>query len=163
MQKLNLVLTGSLGNIGKPLTEQLVKDGHSVTVISSNPERSTEISALGATPAIGNLQDTPFLASTFRGADVVYTMVPPANYFDHDLDLLGHFKELGNYFAEAIRQAGVKRVLNMSSIGAHLAKGNGILEGTYHVEQRLNKLPQDVDVTHIRPTEIYYNLFSLSV
>ena len=130
-----------------------------MTVISSNPQRSEEISALGATPAIGTLQNTSFLAATFQGADVVYTMTPPANYFDHSLDLLQYYKELGNSFANAVSQAGVKRVINLSSIGAHLASGNGILEGTYHVEQSLNRLPEDVAVTHVRPVEIYYNLF----
>ncbi len=34
---MNIVLTGSLGNIGKPLTQELVQKRHSVTVISSNP------------------------------------------------------------------------------------------------------------------------------
>lgn len=32
---MNIVLTGSLGNIGKPLTKALVEKGHTVTVISS--------------------------------------------------------------------------------------------------------------------------------
>ena len=159
MKKLNLILTGSLGRIGKPLTEKLVKEGHSVTVISSNKERSKEIAALGAKAAIGTVQDTNFLASTFQKADVVYTMTPPANYFDHKLDLLQYYKDLGNSFAKAVSQTGVKRVINLSSIGAHLEKGNGILEGTYHVEQCLNSLPEGVAVTHIRPVEIYYNLF----
>ena len=159
MNKLTIVLTGSLGNIGKPLTERLLEQGHSVTVISSNPERSEEIATLGATPAIGTLQDTTFLASTFQGADAVYTMIPPANYFDPNLDILQYYKELGNSFANAVSQAGVKWVINLSSIGAHLERGNGILEGTYHVEQSLNGLPEDVAVTHIRPVEIYYNLF----
>lgn len=159
MNKLTIVLTGSLGNISKPLTEILLDQGHMVTVISSNPERSEEISALGAKPAIGTLQDTNFLASSFRGADVVYTMAPPANYFDQKLDLLQYYKELGNSFAEAVSKSDVKRVINLSSIGAHLEKGNGILEGTYHVEQSLNRLSEDVAITHIRPVEIYYNLF----
>jgi uncharacterized protein YbjT (DUF2867 family) len=156
---MNITLTGSLGHIGKPLTKKLIAGGHTVTVISSNSARSKEIVAAGAAPAIGTLQDVDFLASAFKGAEVVYTLAPPANYFDHDLDLLGYFQTLGSSFAEAIRQAEIKRVVNLSSIGAHLDKGNGILEGTYHVEQRLNNLPENVSVTHIRPTEIYYNLF----
>ncbi|MEM8567758.1 MAG: NAD(P)H-binding protein [Bacteroidota bacterium] len=159
MNKLKIALTGSLGNIGRPLSEQLVKDGHWVTIISSNPKKSEEISAVGATPAIGLLQDANFLASIFQGSDVVYTMAPPANYFDHNLDLLQYYKDLGNSFVDAVNKAGVKRVINLSSIGAHLKKGNGILEGTYHIEQSLNELPQEVAVTHIRPVEIYYNLF----
>ena len=36
---MKIVVTGSLGHISKPLTETLVKNGHEVTVISSNPER----------------------------------------------------------------------------------------------------------------------------
>ena len=71
----------------------------------------------------------------------------------------GISKTLGSSFAEAIRRTDVKRVVNLSSIGAHLDKGNGILEGTYHVENILNNLPEDVAITHLRPTEIYYNLF----
>ena len=156
---MNITLTGSLGHIGKPLTQKLIAEEHTVTVISSNPARSKEIVAVGAIPAIGTLQDVDFLASTFKGAEVVYTLAPPANYFDHDLDLLGYFQTLGSSFAEAIRRAEVKRVVNLSSIGAHLDKGNGILEGTYHVENILNDLPEDVAITHLRPTEIYYNLF----
>ena len=155
-----MTLSGSLGNIGKPLTRKLIEEGHTITVISSNPVRSEAIKALGATPAIGKLQDTTFLASAFRGADAVYTMVPPPNYFDQDLNLLGYYRELGNRFAEAIKQTGVNRVVNTSSIGAHLEEGSGILLGTHHVENILNDLPDNVAITHVRPTEIYHNLFS---
>ena len=156
---MKITLTGSIGHIGKPLARKLIAQGHAVTVISSNPERSKEISALGAIPAIGKLQDTDFLAATFKGSGLVYTLVPPANYFDQELDLLGYFIELGNSFADALRKAEIKRVVNLSSIGAHLEKGNGILEGTYQVENSLDNLPGDVAVTHVRPVEIYYNLF----
>ncbi len=156
---MNITLTGSLGRIGKPLTQKLIAEGHTVTVISSNPARRKEIVALGAIPAIGTLQNIDFLASTFKGAEVVYTLAPPANYFDHDLNLLEYFQELGTSFAKAIRRTDVKHAVNLSSIGAHLDKGNGILAGTYHVENILNDLPEDVAITHVRPTEIYYNLF----
>ena len=156
---MKITLTGSLGHIGKPLTQKLIGEGHSVTVISSNPARSKKIEALGAIPAIGTLQDANFLASTFKGAEAVYTMVPPANYFDHQLDLLGYYQGLGNSYAKAIRRAEIQQVVNLSSIGAHLDKGNGILLGTYHVENVLNNLPEEVAITHIRPTEFYYNLF----
>lgn len=57
---MNITLTGSLGNIGKPLTQRLIKEGHTVTVISSNIERRKQIEALNAIPAIGNLQDVSF-------------------------------------------------------------------------------------------------------
>ncbi len=156
---MKITLAGSLGRIGKPLTQKLVKEGHTVTVISSNSDRSKDIEALGAIPAIGALQDTNFLTSVFTGADVAYTLVPPANYFDQTLDLYQYFVELGDSFKKAVEKSGVKKVVNLSSIGAHLEKGNGILEGTYYVEKVLNSLPEDVAITHIRPVEICYNLF----
>ena len=42
------VVTGSLGNISKPLAERLIAAGHEVTVMSSNPEKAAEIEKLGA-------------------------------------------------------------------------------------------------------------------
>ncbi len=155
---MHLTLTGSLGHVGQPLTETLVAAGHRVTVISSSAERRAPVEALGARAAIGTWQDVDFLTERFRGADVVYTMVPPANYWDPSLDLLAYFETIGGHYAEAIRRSGVTRVVNLSSIGAHMQKGNGILEGTYYVEQILNALPEEVSITHIRPTEFYYNL-----
>lgn len=155
---MKIILAGSLGHISKPLTEELVQNGHQVVVISSNNERQKQIQELGAEAAIGSLQDADFLAGTFAGADLVYSMVPPANYFDHSLDLLAYYRKLGENYAHAIKRSGVKRVVNLSSIGAHMNKGNGILLGTYHVEHLLNELPADVSITHIRPTEFYYNL-----
>jgi putative NADH-flavin reductase len=50
-RKMKITLTGSLGNIGKPLTKELVQKGHAVTVISSNPKKQNEKEALGASAA----------------------------------------------------------------------------------------------------------------
>lgn len=155
---MKITITGSLGHIGKPLTQELVQKGYTVTVISSNPEKQKDIEAIGAISAIGSLEDVDFITSSFAGADVVYCMVPPGNYFDHSLDLLGYYRKLGNNYAKAIKQTGVKSVVNLSSIGGHLDKGNGILLGAHHVENILNELSPDVAITHIRPTEFYYNL-----
>jgi uncharacterized protein YbjT (DUF2867 family) len=156
---MKVTVTGSLGNISKPLAHELVEKGHTVTVISSNKEKQTDIEALGATAAIGSLEDVDFLLSTFTGVDAVYTMVPPNNYFDLNLDLLAYYRRLGNNYATAIEQSGVKRVVNLSSIGAHLEQGSGILLGAHDVEQILNELSSDIAITHLRPTSFYYNLF----
>lgn len=156
---MKITLTGSLGHIGKPLTEQLVQKGHAVNVISSNPEKQKDIALLGATAEIGSMHDVDFLTASFRGADVVYTMVPPADYFDQKLDLLAHYQKIGTNYAAAIQQSGVKRIINLSTIGGELEKGSGILIGAHRVEEILNGLP-DINITHIRPTSFYYNLYS---
>jgi uncharacterized protein YbjT (DUF2867 family) len=157
---MKIIVTGSLGHISQPLTTELVQKGHRVTVISSNPERQKDIEALGAEAAVGSLEDAAFLNAALTGADAVYTMVPPGNYFDPDLDLLAYYRRLGNNYAQAVEQTGVRRVVNLSTIGGHLEKGSGILLGAHDVEQTLNKLSTDVAITHMRPTSFYYNLYS---
>ena len=156
---MKIIITGSLVNISKPLANELVQKGHAVTVISSNSEKQKAIEALGATAAIGSLEDADFLTVTFTGADAVYCMVPPNNYFDHNLDLLAYYRSLGNNYAQAIQQSGVKRVVNLSTIGAHLEKGSGILLGAHHVQNILNQLPSGIAITHMRPTSFFYNLY----
>ena len=74
---MKITLTGSLGNISKPLTEILVKNCHEVTVISSDSKKTNDIEALGAKAAIGSVSDTAFLTEAFKGADAIYAMVPP--------------------------------------------------------------------------------------
>lgn len=155
---MNITLTGSLGHIGKPLTRALCHNGHQVTVISSNAQRAMDITSLGATPAIGTIEDVDFLTESFKGADAVYTMIPPNDYFNDALDLIAYYRRIGRHYKQAIKDAGVKKVVNLSSIGAHLSKRNGILLGAHDVEQTLNKLPLEVAITHIRPTAFYYNL-----
>lgn len=156
---MKVTVTGSLGHIGKPLVEELAEKGHHVTVISSNSGKQKEIEDLGAVAAIGSLEDVDFLTATFTGADAVYCMAPPANYFDHNLDLLAYYHRLGSNYAQAIGRAGVKRVVNISTIGGNLEKGSGTLLGAHDVEEILNGLPPEVAITHMRPTSLYYNLF----
>ncbi|MDF0716978.1 NAD(P)H-binding protein [Muricauda sp. 334s03] len=156
---MKITITGSLGHIGKPLTKKLIDQGHEVTVVSSNPSRGASIQKMGAVPSIGNLEDSSFLTDSFMGADAIFTMVPPNNYFDQGLDLIAYYAGLGKNYAIAISKANIKRVVNLSTIGGHLEKGNGILKGAYYVEQTLNTLPTEVAITHIRPTSFYYNLF----
>ncbi|MGH2510766.1 MAG: NAD(P)H-binding protein [Ktedonobacteraceae bacterium] len=157
---MKITITGSLGHISKPLTQELVQKGHSITVISSNAERKKDIEALGAAAAIGTVEDVHFLTSAFKGADAVYCMLPPApSFFDPNLDLTTTANTVANNYARALRQSGVKRVIHLSSVGAHTDKGNGLIVVHYNVERILKELPSDVAITHMRPVGFYYNLF----
>ncbi|GAB4037441.1 NmrA family NAD(P)-binding protein [Spirosoma jeollabukense] len=154
---MKVVITGSLGHIGKPLAEELVQKGHTVIVISSKPDKQSAIETLGATAAIGSLEDVDFLASTFTGTDAVFAMIPP-NYAE--LDQLAYYRRIGSNYAQALQGSGVNHVIHLSSYGAHLAKGTGFILGSYHTENIINELP-DVAITHLRPGYFYYNLYSL--
>lgn len=159
---MKIVVTGSLGHISKPLTLELIRKGHSVTVVSSKAERKKDIETLGASAAIGTMEDPNFLTETFKGADVVYVMeaLGPDSFFNKELDVIAAIGNIGDNYKQAIQQSGVKRVIHLSSIGAHTDKGNGLLRFHYNVEGILKQLPVDVSIKTMRPVGFYYNMFA---
>lgn len=152
---MKIIVTGSLGNIGKPLTTELVQKGNSVVVISSKEEKRGEIENLGAIPSIGSLEDLAFLTETFVGADAVFCMVPPADYQEPDRRV--YYSRIASNYFKAIQATKVSRVIHLSTFGADLDKGTGILLGAHDAEKILDQLTE-VNLTHIRPTYFYYNL-----
>lgn len=146
---MKIVLTGSLGNISKPLAEILVNEGHQVTLISSDPGKQVQIQAMGAEPAIGNIQNPSFLIKTFTGADVVYCM-NPLDFTAKDLEAWD--RNMDNY-VQAIRETGVKRVIVLSGWVAHLLD-------TVQPEKKFETLGE-VSVTFVRPGPFYSNFYHL--
>jgi uncharacterized protein YbjT (DUF2867 family) len=138
-----------------------VQKGHSVTVVSSQAQRQPAIEAIGAKAAVGTMEDVDFLTATFKGADVVYLMEALAygSFFDKNLDFIAANTNIGRNYQQAVQRSGVKRIVHLSSIGAHTDKGNGILAFHYHVENLLMQLPEDVSIKFMRPVGFYYNMF----
>lgn len=151
------IITGSTGNISKPLTQELVLAGHDVTLISSNPQKKTEIEQLGAKAAIGDLFDVEFLAQTFQGADAAYLMIPPTFTAT---DWPAHMRKAANAYVAAIQKSGLKKVVQLSSIGAHLGHSAGPINGLAYFEQQLDNLK--IDVLHLRASYFYTNLFNMA-
>jgi len=152
---MKIIITGSLGNISRPLSTKLAAKGHNVTVISSDGNKSDQIKNIGATAAIGSVTDEDFLTETFAGADVVYLMVP-TNFAAPDIK--ADIAATGQNYANAVKAAGVKKVVMLSSLGAHLAEGTGPIAGIHRAEEILKKL-DGVDLLILRPAYFYNNFY----
>jgi uncharacterized protein YbjT (DUF2867 family) len=152
---MKIIISGSLGNIGKPLTAQLVKSGHDVTVISSNTDRKTAIENLGAKAAVGSINDADFLSKTFSGADALFAMTPPNM---GGQNIIKNTVEAGHAFAKAIQETNIKRVVMLSSIGADLPSGNGPIAGLHQIEKLYENL--DASITFLRAGYFYINFFN---
>lgn len=149
-------LTGGAGNITKPLALALLEAGHTVTVIGRDAAKLKELTDAGAIAAIGSVEDVSFLTAAFRGADAVYTMVPPTHAAT---DWKAYIGQIGQNYATAITAAGVKQVVNLSSVGAHLPDGVGPVSGLHRAEKALNTLT-DVNILHLRPAYFFQNLLA---
>lgn len=153
---MKITLTGSIGNITKPLAEILIAKGHEIKIISSNTNRAEEIKSLGAIPLIGSVSDIGFLKDAFTGADAIYTMVPP-NFAAPKFR--AYIKGIGENYAAAIKESGVKKVVNLSSVGADLPDGTGPIAGLHDVENIFATL-NGVDVKHLRAGYFYINFLA---
>jgi uncharacterized protein YbjT (DUF2867 family) len=150
------IITGSIGNISKPVIEGLVKAGKEVGVITSSNDRVAEIVKLGAKALVGQVQDVEFLKGAFKGADVIYTMIPP---IWQTTNWRASQNEVGKNYATAIEHNRIKFVVNLSSVGAHNSNGTGPVDGLYDFEQLLNKI-EGLNVKHLRPSFFYYNFLA---
>lgn len=151
------VITGSLGNISLPVTQNLIKAGNQVTVISSNTNKRQAITDLGAKAAIGSVHDVNFLSNAFLGADVVYLMIPS------DFTVADYPKfqrEVADNYVAAIEAAGVKNVVLLSSIGAHLRKGAGPIDALGYLEEKLEAVA-GLYIKILRPSYFFNNLYGM--
>lgn len=147
------VLLGSNGNITSKAAALLLAQGAEVRVVGRDASSLAAIRAAGAQTAAGDIADANFLGRAFVGASAVYTMIPTDPTAP---DMAAAQDQMGAAIADAVASAGVKRIVSLSSIGAHLAAGTGPITALHRQEQRLNALG-DIDVLHLRPGYFYEN------
>jgi uncharacterized protein YbjT (DUF2867 family) len=152
------ILTGSTGNISKPIAAALINAGHEVVIVTSDANKKGVIQNLGAKAAIGNVNDVSFLTETFKGADAVYLMIPPTFTTE---DWPTHIKQIADNYIQAIKDSGIKKIVQLSSIGAHLGYGAGPINGLAYLEQQLSKL-ENAAVLSLRPSYFYTNFFTMA-
>jgi NAD(P)H dehydrogenase (quinone) len=146
---MKIIVTGSLGNVSRPLTIDLVQKGHAVTVISSDQDKQKDIESLGAKAAIGKMEDVQFLVSAFMGADAVYCMIP-LSFTEPDLP--AYMRQIANNYLQALRQAGIKRAVVLSGWAADLVSGENI----EHIFDEFTS----TSITVVRPASFYSNFYS---
>src|SRR5882757_3088705 len=151
---MKIVIMGSLGNISRRLTGKLTAKGHDIIVVSHNPEKAKAIGELGATAAIGSAEDLDFVTGTLKGAEAVYTMVPP-NFAAPDYN--GFSATLAKNYARAIAQTGIQYVVNLSSSASPLSGAPPFTE-YFNLEENLDQL-ENINVLHLRPGFFYTNLY----
>jgi len=149
-----ITVLGATGNIGTALVHHLLGQGHHVTAVARPSARLDALQAAGATTKAGDAHDVTLLTEALRGADAAFLMIPP-NVTSPDV--LGHMQQIGAATAEAVRAAGLRNAVFLSSIGADQTSGTGPVMGLHHQEARLNAI-EGLTVAHLRPAYFMENL-----
>ena len=140
------VITGATGHTGKPIALGLLEKGHKVRIISRSEEKARELIIKGAELYLGDTQDVALLKRAFNGADAAYLMVPfDMGTADYTAMQVSHV----NAMTEALKGSSVRFLVTLSSIGAHLSEGAGVVQGLERMEKSLNALP-GLNIRHLR-------------
>ncbi|HEU4522892.1 MAG TPA: NAD(P)H-binding protein [Thermoanaerobaculia bacterium] len=70
MQIQRITVIGATGNLGRPVTRELIDAGYEVTVAARDPRKAADLGAAAVVEA--DLFDIPSLRNALRGADAVY-------------------------------------------------------------------------------------------
>lgn len=148
-------ITGATGNTGKRIAEALLAEGEGVRVIGRSAERLKSLVDRGAEAFVASLDDVGAMTRALRDARAAYLMIPPSY---GEPNFRRYQNRVGQALAEALAAVGLSHVVNLSSVGAHLAEGVGPINGLHDQEERLNRLA-GVHVLHLRPVSFMENVF----
>ena len=149
------VVVGATGNTGSAVAETLLAGGAPVRVVGRSAERLQRFVEKGAEGFVGDVTDVVAMVHAFPGAAAAYLMIPP----DTTVPAYRAYQEaVGDSLVSAIKQAGVKYVVSLSSVGAHLPEKTGPIAGLHYFEKKLNSV-SGLNVLHLRPGWFMENLF----
>jgi uncharacterized protein YbjT (DUF2867 family) len=140
------VVLGASGNTGEVVAKNLLARGQKVRVVGRNAANLQPLAAEGAEIFIGDAADPPALTQAFHKADAAYVMIPPNSTSN---DYRAFQDRVSDAIAAAVRSAGVKHIVSLSSFGADKSSGTGPVAGLYELEQKLNQI-DGANVLHLR-------------
>jgi uncharacterized protein YbjT (DUF2867 family) len=113
---MRIAITTPTGNIGSRVVQNLLESGADVTLLARDPSKLADNVRARATVRQGSLEDAAFVRDATAGADALFLLIPP-HYTT--TDWAGFQLGIGQAAADAVRANGIRRVVLLSSGGAH--------------------------------------------
>ncbi|MDG0815572.1 NmrA family NAD(P)-binding protein [Bdellovibrio svalbardensis] len=149
-----IFVMGATGHIGSKIVNHLLENGQQVRCLARHfPDKDA---FEGAELIEGDANDVATVTDSMRHCTAAFTLIPP-NLTTEELRFTQN--KIGEVIAEGIEESGIKKVVNLSSIGADLNKGTGPVLGLHDQEERLNEITH-ADIIHLRPAFFMENLMS---
>jgi uncharacterized protein YbjT (DUF2867 family) len=147
------VIMGVTGQVGGAALETLKQGGIALRAVARDPSRAQR---LGVETVRADAMETETLAAAFAGADAAFVMLVPPH---QARDVLAESRAMARSIAAAVRSASVPHVVALSSVGAHLSEGNGIVRALHDFEVALAGAAPSL--VFLRPGEFLENWASM--
>jgi uncharacterized protein YbjT (DUF2867 family) len=140
------VVLGASGNTGHVVAKNLLAGGQKVRAVGRNAANLQPLAAQGAEIFVGDVLDASTLTQALHKADAVYVMIPPN---PTSSDFRAFQNRVSDAIAAAVKNAGVRNVVSLSSFGADKPGGTGPVAGLHELEEKLNQI-EGTNVLHLR-------------
>ena len=129
------VVTGATGNTGSVVAHTLLSHGRQVRTLGRNASRLLPFANRGAEALVIDLTDTGAVVRAFLGAEAAYVMIPPNPALP---DYFAYVEKVVSSLASALVEARVRHAVVLSSLGAELHSGTGLVVGAHRLERTLD-------------------------
>lgn len=146
------VVTGATGQTGSAVAKHLLKKDLPVRVIVRSKEKGAAWKDLGAEVAVADVHDAEALTRALEDAKALYLMNPP-NYQSEDM--LADVEKVIRAFRTAIEKSPLEKLVVLSSVGAHLPNGTGVVQTLHKLEKAF--ADSSIPTTILRPVSFMEN------
>ncbi len=159
MSRLKICLIGGTGFIGRPLARRLMALGHDVSIITRHRERHRRMLIHPTLKLIqGDVFDDAVLNKHFDGVDLVFNLTGILNQYrghEHRFDTV--HTELPRRIAQACVATGVRRMIQLSALGADPDGPSEYQRSKGRGEQELNRIADQhgLGITVFRPSVVF--------
>ncbi|KJH70623.1 NmrA family NAD(P)-binding protein [Aliterella atlantica] len=149
-----IAITTPTGNVGQQVTERLLANGADLILLVRDAEKLSDAVRQQAKVFSGSIDDSAFVIEATKGAEALFWVSP--NSFN-SADVSAWYEKLARSAANAVKTNNIVRVVNLSSVGAHLETGLGVISSLRTVEQQLDAVASNI--IHLRPDYFMENYF----
>lgn len=143
---MKIVIAAASGNIGRRTAEKVIQAGAETILLARNTGKLVDLVDRGATVKQISSDDPEGVIEATQNADALFWLTPPKL---DALSLHGWYIQTAMTGARAVRENGIKRVVNISSVGAGAKSNLGTVSFVGEVESIFNQT--GASVLHLRP------------
>ncbi|NDW10177.1 NmrA family NAD(P)-binding protein [Dysgonomonas sp. 520] len=143
------IIVGATGQVGSNLIGELKNSGFPVRAVVRNPDKLSDKTIEARTADLFHLEQ---LTEAFKGGTTVFVLTPENPTSN---DIIEDTKQIVENYKRAIQVTGIKKVVALSCVGAHIDSNTGNILMSRILEQTLDEL--DIEKVFVRPSYYFSN------
>ena len=143
------IIVGATGQVGSNLIREIKQNGFPVRAVVRNPDKIIDKTIEARTADLFNVEQ---LTEAFIGGTTVFVLTPENTA---STDIIGDTKRIVENYRKAIQASGIKKIVGLSCVGAHIEGNTGNILMSRILEQGFDNL--GIEKVFIRPSYYFSN------